>query len=343
VGGAFSDTAAVNNRPTLAQVFAAPNGERLILAVNHLKSKGGCPGGSGPDADQGDGQGCWNATRLAQAQQLRSFIAQVQGSMGVTDALLVGDFNSYGREDPIHALTSNGYVDEFSRFNSLAYGYVFDGFAGRLDHAIGTSSLSSKVGGVVGWHINADEQVANDYNLEFKQPACATCAPDPFDGSTPYRASDHDPLLVGLHWYRTVSGTPGRDTLTGTPGDDIIVGREGGDIITSGAGQDIIVVLGVRDAGDIVTDFAPGLDRVDLRTLLASVGYSGSDAVADGVIRIRATRAGLSIDLDLDGSIKTGARPRSMVLVSGVTPAQFDPARDLILPAAPTAAQRKKR
>ena len=338
VGGGFSDTAPINNRPTLAQVFTAPNGEKLILAVNHLKSKGGCPGASSPDADQGDGQACWNARRLAQAQQLRSFIGQVQAATGVTDALLLGDMNSYGQEDPIFELTSNGYVDEFARFNSLAYGYVFDGFAGRLDHAIGTASLSPRVGGTVGWHINADEQVAHDYNLEFKQPACATCAPDPFDGSTPFRSSDHDPILVGLHWYKTLNGTPGRDVLVGTPGDDIFIGRDGGDRITTGAGQDIIVMLSVRDAGDIVTDFTPGQDRVDLRTLLASIGYSGSNALADGVVQIRATRGGLSIDLDLDGSSSNGARPRSMVLLNGVSPAQFDPARDLILPQAATRA-----
>jgi uncharacterized protein len=185
--------------------------------------------------------------------------------------------------------------------------------------------------------------VAHDYNLEFKQPACATCAPDPFDGTTPFRASDHDPVLVGLHWYKLINGTPGRDTLVGTPGDDLFTGRDGGDRITTGTGQDIITILSLRDGGDIVTDFTPGQDRVDLRTLLASVGYTGSNAVADGVIQFRATRAGLSIDLDQDGSISNGARARSLVLIMGVTPAQFDPARDLILPAGPTAAQRKSR
>ena len=39
--------------------------------------------------------------------------------------------------------------------------------------------MSPKITGAGYWHINADEQVAYDYNLEFKQPACATCAPDP--------------------------------------------------------------------------------------------------------------------------------------------------------------------
>ncbi len=340
VGGAHSDTAAVNSRPTLAQVFAAPNGERLVLAVNHLKSKGGCPAAGSVDADQGDGQGCWNATRLAQAQQLRSFIAQVQAGSGVSDALLLGDFNSYGQEDPIVELTANGYVDQLGRFSPLAYGYVFDGFAGRLDHAIGNASLSTKVGGAFSWHISADEQPAQDYNLEFKQPACAGCAPDAFDGSTPYRASDHDPLLVGLHWYKSVLGDARRNVLIGTPGDDILVGREGHDSLTGGEGRDIFAYLDLRDRGDVITDFTPGQDRIDLRTLLAAIGYTGSQPVADGVVQIRATRNGLSIDVDVDLNAGPPARAGALVRLLGVWPAQFDPARDLIAEAAPAVAAR---
>lgn len=196
VGGALSDTDAVNNRPTLAQTFQVATGERFTYFVNHLKSKGSCPSGSGPDADQGDGQSCWNATRVQQAQRLRTFVAQVQSQTGVNDVLLMGDFNAYGQEDPIYALTSNGYVDQALRFNALAYTYVFDGYSGRLDHAITNAGFSPKVVNTRLWNINADESVAYDYNLEFKQPACATCAPDPANRLDPYRSSDHDPILV---------------------------------------------------------------------------------------------------------------------------------------------------
>ena len=196
IGGALSDTDPVNNRPTLAQTFQVATGQRFTYFVNHLKSKGGCPSGSGPDADQGDGQGCWNATRLAQAQRLRTFVAQVQSTSGVNDVLLMGDFNAYGQEDPIFEFTSNGFVDQALRFNALAYTYVFDGYSGRLDHAITNVGFSPRVVRTALWPINADEQVAFDYNLEFKQPLCATCAPDPANRFDPYRSSDHDPILV---------------------------------------------------------------------------------------------------------------------------------------------------
>ena len=200
VGGAVSDTDPVNNRPTLAQTFAAPGGERFTVVVNHLKSKGSCPGAGDPDAagnlDAGDGQGCWNAVRLQQAQRLRTFVAQLQQNSGTNDVLMVGDFNAYGQEDPIFELTGNGFVDQAARYNDFAYTYVFDGLAGRLDQAISSAAMSPKIVSAKVWNINADEQIAYDYNLEFKQPACATCAPDPANRYDAYRSSDHDPILV---------------------------------------------------------------------------------------------------------------------------------------------------
>jgi predicted extracellular nuclease len=328
IGASGSDPAAVNNRPPLAQTFAAANGEKFTLVVNHLKSKSSCPVAGDPNADQGDGQGCWNALRVQQAQALRTYVAQLQAASGSNDVLLVGDFNAYAQEDPIHDLTSSGYVDQSGRFERFGCSYVFDGMAGRLDHAISTATLSPKVAGAVHWHINADESVAQDYNLEFKQPACATCAPDPYNGAEPYRASDHDPVLVGVNLWKTVSGTAGRDTLAGSAGDDLIVGGAGADTLSGGAGINVYVYTSLRDAGDAVTDFVPGKDLIDLRALLP--GYAGSDAVADGHVRFVAVAAGTSVQIDTDGST-AGAVFRPLLTLNGVSPASLSGPRDLIL------------
>ena len=330
VGGSASDTDAINNRPPLAQTFAAANGERFTLVVNHLKSKGSCPA-SGADSDSGDGQGCWNATRLQQAQRLRTvFVPQLQGASGSPDVLLIGDFNAYGQEDPINDLTSNGYVDQMGRFNALAYSYVFDGTAGRLDHGISSASLSARVAGAQHWHIDADESLAQDYNREFKQPACAACAPDPYDGTLPFRASDHDPAVIGLHLYKTFTGTASRDQITGTPGDDILIGGVGADILTGGAGTNLFVYTSMRDAGDTVTDFVPGKDFLDLRLLLSGLGYAGNNPVADGWVQFVAVAAGTSVQIDADGRA-SAAVFRPLLTLAGVSPASLSATRDLIV------------
>lgn len=206
VGASLSDPDTINNRPPLAQTFQATNGERFSVVVNHLKSKSSCPGDGSANDDQGDGQGCWNALRVLQAQRLANvFIPQVQTAANDPDVLAIGDFNSYGFEDPINTLTGQGLVNEIERFVrpvATPYSYVFDGEAGYIDHGLATAALDAQTAGVTEWHINADEPSIIDYNLEFKQPACTTCAPDLYT-ATPYRASDHDPVVVSLNLQAT--------------------------------------------------------------------------------------------------------------------------------------------
>lgn len=192
VGNAFSDADAIHNRPPLAQGFMLPNGEKFSVIVNHFKSKGSCPSSaSDPDADQGDGQGCWNSRRVAQATRLLAFIETVKTTVGDSDVLVIGDLNAYAQEDPINTLTQGGLVNQISRFVAQPYSYVFDGEAGYLDHALATPTLSAQIVGTTEWHNNADEPSSIDYNTEFKS--------QDFYTPSAYRASDHDPVIVGLN------------------------------------------------------------------------------------------------------------------------------------------------
>jgi predicted extracellular nuclease len=195
VGGALSDNDSINNRPPMAQTFkAVASGARFSLIVNHLKSKGSCGGAGVGDSDSGDGQSCWNATRVKQAQRLAVFIQQVVAASGDSDVLAVGDFNAHGFEDPINYLTAHGMVNEIERFvrpHGIAYSYVFDAESGYLDHALASTSLDSQVAGVTEWHNNADEPDAIDYNL-------GDTADDPYVNNA-FRASDHDPVIVSLN------------------------------------------------------------------------------------------------------------------------------------------------
>jgi hypothetical protein len=311
VGNAVSDTNPIHNRPPLVQTFAAANGEKFSVVVNHFKSKSSCPT-SGADADQGDGQGCWNATRVEQAQALRGFIQGLQTSSGDPDVIVIGDLNAYGKEDPILDFTANGYVDQVARFENPAYSYVFDGEAGYIDHALASPSLSAQIVGAAHWRINADEPSIIDYNTEFKQPVCATCGPDYYT-TTVYRSSDHDPVVIGLNLVKHIGGTAGRDMLTGTPGDDVITGGVGADNLTGGAGADQFVFTSLRDGVDTITDFQPGIDHIVLTRLLEGLGISSSNPIAAGYVTCRpvGTDAMISIDPDAGG----GAVKRDLVLI----------------------------
>jgi len=200
----FDDT---RSRPALAQTFGRKRqGVNATIVVNHFKSKSqsGITDTTDPDFDQGDGQGFWNHTRTQSAEALADWLetnpTDVKQSVG---ALIIGDLNAYGREDPIRALEDEEYEDQLVRFtDGPPYTFTFDGQQGTLDTALARSSLANRVTGAAVWHINADEVPAIDYqesvgfpiNPRFRTAEIAEAYYDP--GA--FRSSDHDPVVIGI-------------------------------------------------------------------------------------------------------------------------------------------------
>ena len=200
VDSRFNDA---KNRPALAQSFMEnSNGAVFTVVVNHLKSKGSACDDVG-DPDLGDGAGNCNITRLLAAEAMVDWLATDPTGSGDPDFLIIGDLNSYDKEDPINAIlagsddtlgTSDDYTDlAFVYGGELAYSYVFDGQLGYLDYALANGTLTGQVTGNTIWHINADEPDLLDYDTSFKQDA-----QDALYEPNAYRASDHDPVIVGL-------------------------------------------------------------------------------------------------------------------------------------------------
>jgi predicted extracellular nuclease len=196
-GATFVDQAGDQfERRPVAQTFSTPGGARVTVVANHFKSKSSCPV-SGPDADRGDGQGCFNTRRTAQATELARWLRdEVVPAVGDPDVLIVGDLNSYAGEAPITVLESAGYTNLIKAFNcDDAYSFGFDGQWGYLDYAMTSAALRDQVTGTAEAHHNADEPTVLDYNTNSKSAGqiASLYAPDRF------RASDHDPVLVGLN------------------------------------------------------------------------------------------------------------------------------------------------
>ena len=200
VGVAMSpnDAAFTQARAPVAQTFrvisGASTGAKLSVIVNHFKSKGGT--GTGANADQNDGQAAFNAARKAQATALLSFITTVQTAANDPDVLVIGDLNAYTEEDPMDILRAGGLVN----LDGSNYSYVFDAQTGTLDHALATPSLVAQITNSGVWHINADEPIILDYNVEFKNTiGCTTnCTSPDYYAPSPFRSSDHDPVLIGM-------------------------------------------------------------------------------------------------------------------------------------------------
>lgn len=191
--GAFGNE---TNRQPLAQSFRLRNNDEVLtVAVNHFKSKGSCPD-DGANADQEDGQSCWNPERTQAALDQIAWLADHPTGVADDDVLVLGDLNAYALEDPIRAFRDAGFVDLLTRFqDDQAYSYLFRGESGHLDHALASPSLDHHVLDAGAWHINADEPRALDYNVEYKSEQQI----ERFYAADAYRASDHDPLRVDLN------------------------------------------------------------------------------------------------------------------------------------------------
>jgi uncharacterized repeat protein (TIGR01451 family) len=198
--GAFNQDANSLHRPALAQTFQdITSGGKFTTVVNHFKSKGSAPASGDPNADQGDGQGAWNLARTQAANQLTAWLATDPTNSGDSDFLIIGDLNSYAKEDPITVIKNRGYTNLIEQFvGTNSYSFVFQGQAGYLDHALSSSSLTSQVTGATEWHINADESPLIDYNEE-SFPNSGPAKPADFYNADAYRSSDHDPIVLGIN------------------------------------------------------------------------------------------------------------------------------------------------
>jgi predicted extracellular nuclease len=196
----FIDT---KSRPVLAQTFEDnATGGVFTVAVVHLKSKGSACDDIG-DVDDGDGQGNCDDTRQLAAEALVDWLDTDPTNSGDGDFIIVGDMNSYARENSVDAVklgsddTANT-EDDFVDLHDLDddpfdYSYDFDGQFGYLDHALAIKSLAAQVTESQAWHINADEPNVFDYDTSFKGPQQeALYEPNAF------RSSDHDPVVTGL-------------------------------------------------------------------------------------------------------------------------------------------------
>ena len=190
----FIDT---SNRPSLAQTFKYNFSDEVItISVNHFKSKGsGCDRLGDPDIN--DGQGNCNLTRLSAANALTNWLSTDPTGSGSSNFLIIGDLNAYANEDPITAIKNAGYTNLVNNFEDAnSYSYQFNGQFGTLDYALASEALVAKITGITDWHINSDEPEILDYNQEVKNDIQQTI----FYSTEAYRASDHDPVVVGVEF-----------------------------------------------------------------------------------------------------------------------------------------------
>ena len=148
-------------------------GEKLIIGLNHLKSKR--PGRTQYDTNQ---------RRMENTDSLLVMLPKAAVYFGDEDILLLGDYNCYTQEQPIQTIVRAGYADMLPFGQSNDYSYSYKGEVGYLDRCFANPSMALQVVRVRPWHVNADWYYQHGaYKMKDKSL---------------HRYADHDPIIVDV-------------------------------------------------------------------------------------------------------------------------------------------------
>ena len=301
------------NRPAVAVTFEEiATGETFTAVNNHFKSKGsdvdgedtnlltgsdlGTIDGVQPVIGVDDGQGNGSASRESAADQLVDWLATNPTGSADADVLILGDLNAYAAETAIAQITegaddTDGTADDFTDLAGAfigddSYSIRFSGQWGTLDYALANDPLLAQVTGVTEWQINSDEPAFRDYNdavqddVERSFEAKPTELDNQVDDTSPYRSSDHDPVIVGLN----LGDTPSTLELvsSGDVSEDSVVllarSSAAGDVtfevysVAAGGARTLVDTLTATNAGSnvpakvAVSGLSDGVDYVFVAT-----------------------------------------------------------------------------
>ena len=150
-----------------------PTGKKLIVNVNHFKSKR-----AGRQAYS------THMRRLANTDSLLIMLPKAVERFEDSDILLLGDYNCYTQETPIQKIVRAGYADMLQAFCAQDYSYNYKGLVGYLDRCFASPSMAEQIVRVMPWHVNTDWYYSHGaYKMRDKSL---------------HRYADHDPIIVDI-------------------------------------------------------------------------------------------------------------------------------------------------
>jgi Ca2+-binding RTX toxin-like protein len=205
-------------------------------------------------------------------------VNDLYGGAGYDTFMMSSRLSGGFTDDLVYDMTDGDKVDvsawgisDFSQIQAVMgidyYGAAINAYYNGENHLL--SFL-----GVAPWQFEATDFV---YSAALGGTQNGTANSDMLFGST---GAD---VLNGGGGYDTLLGGLGNDTINGGAGGDDIFGGAGKDTMTGGTGYDAFIFQTGADsaygaAHDVITDFAPNIDWIDLCGVDANTGVGGNQA-----------------------------------------------------------------
>ncbi|WP_442962704.1 beta strand repeat-containing protein [Pseudomonas sp. Leaf48] len=133
--------------------------------------------------------------------------------------------------------------------------------------------------------------------------------------------SNFNDTLTGNNSNNVITGGLGNDVLSGGGGDDLLIGGLGNNSLSGGAGADTFQWLKGNSGHDVIADFTPGTDKLDLSQLLQ--GENGTSASLDDYLHFTVTGSGAAVTTSIDVSAMAGAASNQTIDLTGVNLASY--------------------
>ncbi|HEV7370074.1 right-handed parallel beta-helix repeat-containing protein [Arenibaculum sp.] len=124
-------------------------------------------------------------------------------------------------------------------------------------------------------------------------------------------------VVIRLPEDVAIRGNALDNVIIGGKGGDTIEGAAGEDLLAGGAGRDTFVYGDVTHGGDLILDFVPGEDRLDLTGLIATLD--------EATVSLAARDGGTAL------IVTSGGAEHELALLAGHQPADLAPVGDLLV------------
>ncbi len=330
IGGQGSGEAFAGARLPLVASFEF-NGETVTLINNHFSSKGGSApilGTEQPfEARQEDPSVNGSLDeRQAQSEAVQDYVSGLLSSDPAANVVVLGDLNEFEFVSPVTGLESAGLTNLTNTLpENERYSFIFQGNSQSLDHILVSESLAA----------GADFDAVH-VNAEFAETAQSASDHDPLlarftiEAPSLITGTSRRDVLVGSDGNDRIEGRRGLDTILGGAGNDIILGGPGVDILTGGAGRDTFVFESVDEGLDVIRDFNPAEDLIDLSAIFSNRNYASATPFEDYVNLLNfGLGNNTTVTVDPNGD-RRNLLNRPLVVLEGVTPDQLSAANFLV-------------